>query len=127
MTSTVSERYDGKQPLPAVNKREYVQNLVRQDIADRLEFGIGKYGSGLQAYNGRDALQDLYDELLDAVCYLRQALEEQRNPVDGVHTKYCDACMGAGLVQPRQSMVSYVLNEPKVCTTCGGSGWVYVE
>lgn len=122
----MSEEYDGTQPLPAANKRRFVQELVRKDISDRLEFGISKYGVGLQAFNGRDVMQDLYDEILDAACYLRQFIEEERNPVDGVHTEYCSTCMGAGYVQPRQSMVSYVRNEPKLCSACEGRGWDYV-
>jgi hypothetical protein len=41
--------------------------------------GRQKYGMPLQAHNGRDPLVDLYQELLDAVVYLRQAIEERRS------------------------------------------------
>jgi hypothetical protein len=42
-----------------------------------MQKGIQTYGIPLQAFNGRDALQDLYEELLDACCYLKQYIEEQ--------------------------------------------------
>lgn len=115
------------QPMPAGNKRVYVQRLVQQDIEDRLEFGIGKYGTGLQAFNGRDALEDAYQEALDLCCYLRQLIEETRAPVDGVYTITCETCQGTGWVSPRQSMVSYVQNTPSKCPTCDGMGWVRVD
>lgn len=34
----------------------------------------------LQAHNGRDPLVDAYQEALDLVVYLRQAIEERRAP-----------------------------------------------
>ena len=39
--------------------------------------GRAKYGVPLQAHNGRDALQDAYEEVLDLAVYLRQAIEER--------------------------------------------------
>ena len=39
--------------------------------------GISRYGTGLQPFNGRDALRDLYEELLDAACDIRQAIAER--------------------------------------------------
>lgn len=46
------------------------------DMRARHELGQRKYGQPLQAHNGRSALRDLYDELLDAVVYARQCVEE---------------------------------------------------
>jgi hypothetical protein len=43
----------------------------------RNEFGEFKYGTPLQAHNGRDALKDAYEEALDLCVYLRQALYER--------------------------------------------------
>jgi hypothetical protein len=123
----MGETYDGQQPLPMANRRASVHRLVMQDLEDRLAFGIGKYGEPLQAFNGRNALLDMYQELLDACCYLRQVLEEQRNPVDGTHTVMCETCAGQGFVEPRRSMVSYVSAAPSLCPTCDGNGWVHVS
>jgi hypothetical protein len=65
------------QALPRVNDNPYIQDLVIADIAERKEHDITKYGTALQAGNGRDALRDLYEELLDGVMYVRQAMEER--------------------------------------------------
>ncbi len=54
-----------------------VWELVMADMKARREFGIAKYGTPLQANNGRDALKDAYEEALDLCVYLRQAMEER--------------------------------------------------
>jgi hypothetical protein len=46
-------------------------------MKDRREMGIKKYGVPLQTNNGRDALIDAYQELLDLLVYLRQEIEER--------------------------------------------------
>jgi hypothetical protein len=84
------------EPLPVKNGRPYIQDLVvadlnepqmleapgsarvKADISKRKEFGIKKYGTGLQAFNGRRPLVDAYQEVLDGVMYLRQAFEEEK-------------------------------------------------
>lgn len=53
---------------------------VKEDIVERNAAGISKYGIALQPFNGRDALQDAYEEVLDLIVYLRQRIyEEQYN------------------------------------------------
>jgi hypothetical protein len=69
---------EGDQPLPTPNDSIDIQTLVIADIAQRRRLGIQRYGTALQANNGRDALRDLYEELLDAACYIRQLLEETK-------------------------------------------------
>lgn len=66
------------QQLPVVNDNLFVQDLVMQDIEERKALGIRKYGTPLQANNGRNMLQDAYEEALDLCIYLRGALEEQK-------------------------------------------------
>lgn len=70
-------RDEHDQPLPTPNDNPRVHDLVIEDIRARKELGIRRYGVALQAHNGRDALLDLYQELLDATTYLRQLLEER--------------------------------------------------
>lgn len=55
-----------------------IADLVAADVLSRKDFGIRKYGMALTAHNGRDPLQDAYEEALDLVAYLRQAIEERR-------------------------------------------------
>jgi hypothetical protein len=54
-----------------------VAEVVLQDIHSRVEAGYRKYGTPLQTNNGRDALWDAYQEAIDLVMYLRQAILER--------------------------------------------------
>jgi len=67
-----------KQPKPKQNKLPSVWDLVLSDMINRDKIGKLRYGVRLQPFNGRDTLQDLYEELLDAVVYLR-ALKFERD------------------------------------------------
>lgn len=66
-----------EQPMPVPNGRTDIQTMVIEDLRERREVGISRYGTPLQAHNGRDALRDAYEEALDLACYLRQAIEER--------------------------------------------------
>jgi hypothetical protein len=70
-------REGDSQPLPTPNDRPAVQDMVIADIQARRELGVRRYGTSLQAFNGRDALRDAYEEALDLACYLRQVIEER--------------------------------------------------
>jgi len=52
---------------------------LQEDLEARAAMGAAKYGTRLRAHNGRDALIDLYQELLDALVYARQYLEEKKD------------------------------------------------
>jgi hypothetical protein len=65
------------QPAPVPNERPAIADLVLADVAERKRLGVERYGVALQAGNGRDALVDGYQEALDLVMYLRQAIEER--------------------------------------------------
>lgn len=45
-------------------------------LTKRSEFGLSKYGTVLRVNNGRDCVNDLEQELLDALQYLKQARME---------------------------------------------------
>ena len=64
------------QPSPT-GEGKVVVDCVLEDIRARAEMGREKYGTYLRTHNGRDALWDLYQELIDAVMYLRQKLLEE--------------------------------------------------
>jgi hypothetical protein len=68
--------YSVPEPAPIANENPSVHDLVIQDIEDRKQFGLKKYGTPLQAGNGRRGLIDLYQELIDACCYCRLLIEE---------------------------------------------------
>ena len=66
------------QPAPEPNEKPSVWDLVIADMQARDDFGRKKYGTPLQAGNGRDPLIDAYQEALDLCVYLRQKIEERR-------------------------------------------------
>lgn len=55
-------------------------DMVAKDMLDRKMFGFSKYHKHLRPHNGRKALWDAYQELLDLVVYLRQYIYELDNP-----------------------------------------------
>jgi hypothetical protein len=55
---------------------------VLADLQARADWGLAKYQTYLHTNNGRDALVDLYQELLDAVMYVKQALLERESTTD---------------------------------------------
>lgn len=65
------------EPPPVPNTKPAVWDLVIADAHERNRVGTAKYGTPLQAGNGRDALVDAYQEALDLVVYLRQAIAER--------------------------------------------------
>ena len=65
------------QHQPITNDQPALWSLVIADMQARDDFGRAKYGTPLQAFNGRDALVDAYQEALDKVVYLRQAIIER--------------------------------------------------
>lgn len=71
------------EPSPIPNELEPVWYLVIKDMNLRNEFGRKKYGTPLQPFNGRDVLKDAYEEALDLVVYLRQAIYERDNSDKG--------------------------------------------
>jgi len=74
-----------KQPTSIINDEPYMWDLVAIDMRERDLVGASKHGTRLQAFNGRDVLKDAYQEALDLVVYLRQALYE-RDKIQGVES-----------------------------------------
>lgn len=68
------------QPDPIRNFQPRVHEVVARDVLERMELGMRRYGTPLQAFNGRDALWDAYEEAIDLAVYLRQAIWERDHP-----------------------------------------------
>jgi len=64
------------EPDPQAGDQVVVEQVL-EDIRERAETGKIKYGTYLMTHNGRDALMDAYQEALDLVMYLRQAIMER--------------------------------------------------
>lgn len=67
-----------EQPAPLRNASTPIWDLVIADMRERDHVGRQRYGTPLQANNGRDALVDAYQECLDLAVYLRQVIEERQ-------------------------------------------------
>ena len=73
-------------PQPRPEKRQggqVVVDFVLADVQERAEMGKRKYGTYLEAFNGRDPLWDAYQEAIDLAMYLRQALLERASSDHG--------------------------------------------
>lgn len=68
---------DDLQPSPIANDGAAIWDLVIGDMERRDRVGQLRYGTRLQANNGRDMLRDAYEEALDLCVYLRGAIAER--------------------------------------------------
>ena len=64
------------EPPPQRNDGVPIWELVVKDMQARDYVGRARYGTPLQADNGRNPLVDAYQEALDLAVYLRQAIAE---------------------------------------------------
>jgi hypothetical protein len=65
------------QPPPTDSNEPPVLDMVINDLRERAEDGLKKYGTYLRPHNGRDPLIDAYQESCDLCMYLRQAIAER--------------------------------------------------
>lgn len=110
------------QPMPVGTDGPIMHEVVIEALAQRLEVGIRRYGQPLQAFNGRNAAQDAFEEVLDLSVYLAQVMietEAMRNTLDKAVTwiaqldcpskvsdeNGCSTCHGDSSLCPRQQMV----------------------
>jgi hypothetical protein len=61
-----------KQPNPKRNRHKSVYRTVEKLLKARELQGIKTYGTSLQPFNGRNAVQDALEEAMDLVVYLTQ-------------------------------------------------------
>lgn len=95
------------QPLPAKGEIN-VQQALAKALLERMNYGISKYGSPLETFNGRDVLRDVWEELLDALTYMTQMRIERGDVLPGM--------------DPGDRVKTADLTLPVVrCMTCGGT------
>jgi hypothetical protein len=78
--------YEHGEPKPIPNNGPSMHDLVIEDMQKRKEFGLKKYSTLLQAFNGRRPLQDMYEELIDFMVYLQQYMYETDNSTQGLQS-----------------------------------------
>lgn len=64
------------QPAPTPNDQPAIWDLLIEAMRERDRKGVETYGVRLQPFNGRQALADAFDEQLDGLAYLKQAMIE---------------------------------------------------
>ena len=95
------------QPPPRANSGAAIWDLVIADMKERDHVGRQRYGTPLQAFNGREPLVDAYQEILDLAVYVRQEIEER-------------AITEAGRKQAIQ--MDWAEGARSRCSTCGEIG-----
>jgi hypothetical protein len=65
------------EPINDPTGEVHIWDLVIEDMKKRDNMGTKKYGFHLQPFNGRNALVDAYQEVLDLAVYLRQKIYEE--------------------------------------------------
>lgn len=68
-----------QQKKPKKTKHTPSWDLVIKDMKARDKLGRKKYGVPLTPFNGRDSLEDAYQEVLDLAVYLRTLIEEDKH------------------------------------------------
>ena len=71
--------YDNE-PLRKVkenNPEDSITKDVIKDLQERERFGALKYGKFLTHHTTEDTMQHLYEELLDAACYIRTIIKQR--------------------------------------------------
>lgn len=70
------------QPMPVIqDDQPFIHDTVAAEVLLRGQLGKRRYGTRLQPFNGRTALWDAYEEVLDAAVYLRQEISEREGVV----------------------------------------------
>ena len=77
------------QPDPKPSAHPAVWPMVAGDMSRRYLEGRKRYGTPLRPFNGRDALKDAYEEALDLVVYLRQAIYERDHLTHPIECSIC--------------------------------------
>ena len=75
-----------------------VLDEVLKDLTLRAETGKEKYGTYLRTDNGRDAMVDCYQEILDAAMYIKQKLMEEGEVSPYRSWDFCKSIQCSGVV-----------------------------
>ena len=89
--------------LPNPSDRPIAHEQMADDLGERLRIGIERYGQPLRPMNGRDTIQDAYEEALDLGVYLKTLENERAEVLGRVERAYSSlmAYLGqAGTVPP---------------------------
>jgi len=111
--------YINGEPKPVPNDHPSMHDLVAKDLLSRKDYGLKKYDSLLQPFNGRNFLQDIYEEMQDGIVYICGALEEQKAVAD-----YLKKVLTGWLAMYDFINPEFVEVEPALVITTWLPGWV---
>lgn len=63
-------------------KEDSITNDIVADLRSREQFGALKYGKFLTHHTTEDTMQHLYEELLDACCYIKTEMKKRKYNAD---------------------------------------------
>lgn len=69
-----------------------IRDQLTADMQRRHQKGLATYGVPLQPHNGRNAIQDAYEEFLDTCVYLRQAMLEGKTELTHMYQSSMETC-----------------------------------
>lgn len=90
---------------------------VIKDMKKRNKWGMKQYGVPLTIATNKNFLQETYEELLDAVVYLRSELQLRKTHLLPIPTKPLDPIMDEHLQQykiPRKELIDSILDEHSI-------------
>lgn len=99
------------QPLPteqegSVDVLASLKGILTDDLyeqlAQRVELGVKKYGSRLKTLNGRDVRMDCRQELLDGIMYAQQGYLEEKIPIY-IRNRFISILKEMDVLERRQS------------------------
>ena len=99
-------------------KKDKVVEAVRQDLLERSQRGIAKYGTTLERKDlrVRDWLQHAYEEALDMANYLKRTMMEiDEKQSHDLTLEPCTHCNGTGKIEIAHSIDA-------ICDKCNGHG-----
>lgn len=64
------------EPKPTPNEHRPTWHIVIEDMAERHNTGVERYGTALQPVNDRNSAIDTYQEMLDGIVYFRNHIED---------------------------------------------------
>jgi hypothetical protein len=104
------ERYQAASELIADLERKPNPDAMTlaEIIADRREVGIARYGTALQAHNGRNVLRDLFEEVVDGLTYAAQAVAEGHGELESTYESLREIALGMIRIYEVQALRSDV-------------------
>lgn len=99
--------YAVKEPLPLPGAEE-VLSLAIEAVEDRAAIAVREHGTPLMTFNDRDAFMDSAQEIIDALQYQVQGIEEMR-----VLTQGDGACIGDVRVELEMYLFTFKLQPTK--------------